>query len=97
MSELEEIRDLLREIRDLQRAHFERYKEFTQDIVNDQRAANEEAERARREGNRFRDEMRRQVSTAWTVRLILIGLAAAAVVVAMGVTLFPWFLSLARP
>jgi hypothetical protein len=42
---LAEIADLLREIRDLQRAHFERYKEFTGRIMDSEKTRHEEAAR----------------------------------------------------
>jgi hypothetical protein len=58
MSDQEEIKALLREIRDLQKEHVERYKEFTQDVLARQKTSSEELEQARSEQRRHRDEMR---------------------------------------
>jgi len=97
MTELEEIRELLREIRDLQKAHFERYKEFTQEIRDGQRTVREDAERAQSEARRIREKMHRDISTAWALRLTWLGLAVAVAALAMGVTFLPWFLGPPRP
>jgi len=59
MDTMDEIKELLREIRDLQKAHFERYKEFTQAALERQQANAEQAERSRDEQRRARDENRR--------------------------------------
>ncbi|MCI0685276.1 MAG: hypothetical protein L0Y71_24525 [Gemmataceae bacterium] len=43
---LEEIKQCLREIRDLQKAHFERYQEFTSKIMADEQARAHQAQQA---------------------------------------------------
>ena len=64
----DDIRKLLREIRDLQKAHFERYVALTDEISASQKRAAEEAARARSEQDAllqsqqdYQDEMRRTV------------------------------------
>lgn len=55
----EEIRQLLREIRDLQKAHFERYQEFTGEIMADEKTRAQDAQRHYIEQLHYQEEMRR--------------------------------------
>ena len=43
MNNEDEVKELLREIRDLQKAHFERYKQFTQSIMENNTRLSEES------------------------------------------------------
>jgi anti-sigma-K factor RskA len=94
MGDQEEIKELLREIRDIQKAHFERYQEFTAAALARQQAAGEETERARSEQRRFREEIRRSVEdtearlkSGSVLRLVVLGVAVGAAVLAVGAAL----------
>jgi hypothetical protein len=56
MDDTQEIKELLREIRDLQKAHFERYKEFTEAVLAHRKETMERTERARAESARFQEQ-----------------------------------------
>jgi hypothetical protein len=82
MSEFDEIKELLQEIRDLQKAHFERYKEFTDAALARQHASSEATAQARSEQKRYHDYMRRatadslaRIKSATVIRLGLFVLA----------------------
>jgi hypothetical protein len=88
MEDMQEIKELLREIRDLQKAHFERYKEFTEAVLARQQAGAEQLEHSRAEQRRYRAEMRQAVedsrSRVWTAlvtRWVIVGVATAVLVV----------------
>jgi hypothetical protein len=91
MSDQEEIKALLREIRDLQKEHVERYKEFTQDILSRQKDNSEELEQARSEQRRHRDEMRRAAKSGLVLRLVLLGIAVGVAILAIGAALLAHF------
>jgi hypothetical protein len=92
-----EIQELLREIRDLQRAHFERYQAFTEGILAAEKAAAERAEHIRHEQERYQDEMRqaalRNQRSAWIRNLILIVVLAVGVASVQVVGMFLSILS----
>jgi hypothetical protein len=88
MEDMDEIKELLREIRDLQKAHFERYKEFTEAVLVRQQAGAEQLEHSRVEQRRYRQEMRQavedsrsRVRTALVTRWVIVGVATAVLVV----------------
>jgi ferric-dicitrate binding protein FerR (iron transport regulator) len=91
MSDQEEIKALLREIRDLHKEHLERYKEFTQDVLARQKTSSEELEQARLEQRRHRDEMRRAAKSGLVLRLVILGIAVGVVIVAIGASLLAHF------
>ena len=76
MDEMHEITELLREIRDLQKAHFERYKEFTQAITERQKADAADLQRFRDESRRYREEVRATMLPRWVPLAIVGGLLA---------------------
>ena len=91
---LARIEGLLAEIRDLQRAHFERYKEFTGRLMeSDERnqqvaAASAQANEAYlNEQIRYQDEMRRHVRNSQT-NLIVTAIVSAILVVLLAALLF---------
>jgi hypothetical protein len=91
MDDMHEIKELLREIRDLQRAHFERYKEFTQVVLDRQQSGADEANRDREEQRRFREEMRhtiqdsqQRVRALHSSRWVLVAIAVAFAILAFG-------------
>jgi len=77
----EEIRQLLREIRDLQKAHFERYQEFTGKIMEDEKTRAQDAQRHYIEQLHYQEEMRR---AAFQRQLISWAVWGAIVVVCLG-------------
>jgi hypothetical protein len=90
VDDMHEIKELLREIRDLQKAHFDRYTEFTQSVLDRQQAGAEDVKRSREEQHRFREEMRRAVdegrqqvkeasTTRWVVYAVVIILGVVSV------------------
>jgi hypothetical protein len=72
---MQDIKELLREIRDLQKAHFERYKEFTQAALDRQKTAAEETRRAREDQLRYRQELRQRASGMMIARWVLVAIA----------------------
>jgi hypothetical protein len=91
MDDTQEIKELLREIRDLQKAHLEYYKEFTQTIAARQKVSTEETERARAEQRRHREEMRQavhdgqaRVRTLVATRWVILAIAGVTAVLAIG-------------
>lgn len=90
MEDMREAIELLREIRDLQKAHFERYKEFTEAALARQQVRDEEGARARKEQRRLNEEIAQEVKeTQATVRRSLGGpwgfVARMAIVVVLAV------------
>jgi|SRR6516162_10215356 hypothetical protein len=95
MDDMHEIKELLREIRDLQKAHFERYKEFTQALLDRQEVNAEALQRSRSEQSRYREEMRRavhesqqRVRSLQTSRWVMLAVAIALAVLAIGGVMF---------
>jgi t-SNARE complex subunit (syntaxin) len=84
MDDMHEIKELLREIRDLQKAHFERYQEFTQALLDREEVNAEEVERAREEQRRHREEMRRAVRASQASRWVMLAITIALTVLIMG-------------
>jgi hypothetical protein len=91
VEDMQEIKELLREIRDLKKAHFERYTEFTQSVLNRQQAVTEDAKRSQEENRRYRDEMRRaayegqqQVTEASVTRWVLLAVTITIGVFSVG-------------
>jgi hypothetical protein len=100
MDDMHEIKELLSEIRDLQKAHFERYKEFTQHIVDREEASNEAAERARAEQRNFRNEVRHSLNQSQerirmlqVTRWVIIGIVALVAAFAISGTAMSIFLN----
>jgi hypothetical protein len=77
----EEIRQLLREIRDLQKAHFERYQEFTGKIIEGEKNREQDAQRLYIAQLHHQEEMRR---AAFQRQLISWAIWGAIVVVCFG-------------
>jgi hypothetical protein len=77
----EEIRQLLREIRDLQKAHFERYQEFTGKIMAGEKTREQDANRLYIEQLHHQEDMRR---AAFQHQLISWAVWGAIVVLCMG-------------
>jgi hypothetical protein len=67
MTNEEQIIELLREIRDLQRSHLERHLEFTQQVLEVERQQ-EQARQAREDANRA--ELRRATYGLWVILAI---------------------------
>jgi len=84
MDDMHEIKELLREIRDLQKAHFERYKEFTQSLLDREEVNAEYVQRSRAEQNRYREEMRRAVQASQTSRWVTLAITIALAALIMG-------------
>jgi len=84
MDEMHEIKELLREIRDLQKAHFERYREFTQSLLDREQIQAADFERARAEQRRFREEVKGTMLPRWVPLVIL----AVVLVAGVGGTIF---------
>ncbi|HMF15344.1 MAG TPA: hypothetical protein VKE94_23680 [Gemmataceae bacterium] len=89
MDDTSEIKELLREIRDLQKAHFERYKEFTQGILDRERASAEDVQRFRTEHRQFREEVRATLIPRW-LPLAILGVVLG---IGLGTTIVTAFLS----
>jgi hypothetical protein len=103
MDDMHEIKELLREIRDLQRAHFERYQEFTQAILDRQQASAAEADRVRAEQRRYRedmrhavDESRQRVRALLASRWVLVAIAIGIAVLTVGGIMMAMLLRFAR-
>ena len=77
----EDIKQLLREIRDLQKAHFERYQEFTGKIMAAEKAREHDAGRIHIEQLRYQEDMRR---AAFQRQLISWAVWGAVVVLCFG-------------
>jgi hypothetical protein len=61
MEDMREVKELLREIRDLQKANLEDAKEVRQAALARQQSSAEEAQRARQEQRRLNEEMAQEV------------------------------------
>jgi hypothetical protein len=101
MDDAQEIKQILREIRDLQKAHFERYKEFTQALLDRNQTDRAAADRARKDQQLFREEMRQVlkdnrarmtslIGSRWT----FLGISAVAIALALGSLFVSIFLRL---
>src|SRR5260370_18806583 len=104
MEEMHEIKELLREIRDLQKAHFERYKEFTESIMARAQDNEDIAESARSEQRRYREEMRRvannneaRIKSMSTSRWVALGIGLLILGLAVSVTFLSFILRLGLP
>jgi hypothetical protein len=103
MDDMHEITELLREIRDLQKAHFERYQEFTQAVLDRQEANAEDVQRGREEQRRYREEMRhvvkesqQRVRALQASRWVFLAIAIAIAVLAVGGVMMAVVFRLAR-
>jgi len=92
-----EIKELLREIRDLHKAHFERYKEFTARITQAEALRAEEENRARRqleadrrEQEAYRREMQQAVRSARVQSTVATVLVVLLLGLAIGVPFLSW-------
>jgi Flp pilus assembly protein TadB len=101
VDDMQEITELLREIRDLQKAHFERYKEFTQTILDREQASAVAGQQTRDEQHRFREEMRRTIEQnrqrargLMVTRWVLLTIAATLAVVSAAWVMIVTFLGL---
>jgi hypothetical protein len=103
MDDMHEIKDLLREIRDIQKAHFARYEEFTQAVLDRQQASAEDVQRGREEQRRYREEMRhvvkesqQRVRALQTSRWVFLAIAIAVAVLTVGGVMIAFVLRMAR-
>jgi hypothetical protein len=103
MDDMHEIKELLREIRDLQKAHFERYRDFTQALLDRQEAGAEEARRTRDEQRRYREEMRhavnesrQRVKTLQASRWFIVAIVIALAILTLGGVMMPVVLRVIR-
>jgi hypothetical protein len=102
MADESEIVLLLREIRDLQRAHFERYKEFTadaskraQDAVERQNQSSARLAEARQIDQQYRDQAQQNVVNARSAANRALILAVVAVCLQVALVSFLGFIILA--
>jgi hypothetical protein len=81
---LAEVKELLREIRDLQRAHFQRYQEFTSTILSADKTRQQDLGQLQMEQMRYQEEMRQ----AAFIRQLISWAVWGAIVVACFVSMF---------